>query len=117
VTLKYRDLTFRTLTRAETLEAPTASGKALFDAAYRLFLTVHDERKVRLLGIYASGFDVPVEQLGLFETEPDRTPADLARDAIVARFGEEAITRASLLGRRERRTPNDPSPWDPRKPS
>ena len=116
VTLKYRDLTFRTLTRAQTLARPSDSGKALFDVAHGLFLTVHDKRKVRLLGVYASGFEEHVNQLGLFEVEPDRSPADRARDAIVARFGEEAITRASLLGRRERRTPNDPSPWEPRKP-
>ncbi len=116
VTLKYRDLTFRTLTRAQTLPRPSDSGKTLFDVAHGLLLTVHDKRKVRLLGVYASGFEEPVEQLGLFEVEPDRSPADRARDAIVARFGEEAITRASLLGRRERRTPNDPSPWEPRKP-
>jgi DNA polymerase-4 len=116
VTLKYRDLTFRTLTRAQTLPRPSDSGKTLFDVAHGLFLTVHDKRKVRLLGVYASGFEEPVAQLGLFEVEPDRSPADRARDAIVARFGEEAITRASLLGRRERRTPNAPAPGEPRKP-
>jgi hypothetical protein len=32
------------------------------------------------------------------------------RDAIAKRFGDEAITRASLLGRRERRNPSDKPP-------
>jgi nucleotidyltransferase/DNA polymerase involved in DNA repair len=114
VTLKYRDASFRTRTRATTLDHPTASGKELFDVAWRLFLSVHETRKVRLVGIYASGFDASAEQLDLFRQEGP-SPADRARDAIVARFGDEAITRASLLGRREKRTPNDPSPREPAK--
>jgi hypothetical protein len=32
------------------------------------------------------------------------------RDELRRRFGEEAITRASLLGRRERRNPSDKPP-------
>src|SRR5437867_4170232 len=55
VTLKYRDETFRTLTRAHTVPEPVDSGEALFAEAWRLFESVHGERRVRLLGIYASG--------------------------------------------------------------
>jgi DNA polymerase IV len=100
VTLKYRDEAFRTLTRAETLASPTDSGNEIFAAVWRLFEGLHGPRKVRLLGIYASGLGDGSAQLDLFITPP--SPADQARDRVNARFGEGALTRASLLGRRER---------------
>jgi nucleotidyltransferase/DNA polymerase involved in DNA repair len=103
VTLKYRDETFRTLTRAETRRAPTDSGDELFAVAWKLFQGVHGPRKVRLLGVYASGF-APRAQLDLFRGPS--SPADKLRDEVARRFGEEAITRASLLGRKERRNPS-----------
>lgn len=107
VTLKYRDETFRTLTRASTLRAPTDAGNILFQTAWQLFGQVHGRHRVRLLGIYASGFGAGgkggVEQLGLFARPP--SAADRLRDVVAERFGREALTRASLLGRRERRHP------------
>jgi nucleotidyltransferase/DNA polymerase involved in DNA repair len=112
VTLKYRDEAFRTLTRAETLKAATDSGNEIYDVAARLFEGVHGPRKVRLLGIYASGLGGSVSQLDLFEAPPSR--ADQARDRVAERFGEGALTRASLLGRRERRNPSDRPPRAPK---
>ncbi|HSB60079.1 MAG TPA: DNA polymerase IV [Vicinamibacteria bacterium] len=105
VVLKYRDEAFRTLTRAETLASPTASGNEMFSVAWRLFEGVHGPRKVRLLGIYASGLGGGAAQLDLFPTPP--SPADRVRDQVSERFGEGALTRASLLGRHERRNPSD----------
>jgi hypothetical protein len=72
---------------------------------------VHRGKKVRLLGIYASQFGEGKPQLALFE-EPGAAPSpvDTVRDAVAKRFGDEAITRASLLGRRERRNPSDKPP-------
>ncbi len=103
ITLKYRDETFRTLTRAESLTDATDSGATLFQVAWKLFHGVHGPRKVRLVGIYTSGFgDEP--QLDLFPAEPSK--ADRLRDLVSERFGDEALTRASLLGRRERRYPD-----------
>jgi nucleotidyltransferase/DNA polymerase involved in DNA repair len=96
VTLKYRDETFRTLTRAETV-GPLDSGNELFRVAWRLFEGVHGPRKVRLLGVYSSGFASSVGQLGLFTDPP--SPADRVRDALAERFGTGALTRASLLPR------------------
>jgi nucleotidyltransferase/DNA polymerase involved in DNA repair len=95
VTLKYRDETFTTLTRAATLDEATDAGDQLFGAAWRLFGKVHGRRRVRLLGVSASGLVAP-PQLGLFPTTTK--PADRVRDALAARFGEGTITRASLLG-------------------
>jgi DNA polymerase IV len=107
VTLKYRDETFHTVTRAETLDTATDSGARLFEIAWRLMGGVHRGRKVRLLGIYASGFG-ETAQLGLFTKEPiPSEQADRLRDRVAQRFGAGALTRASLLepspGGKERR--------------
>ena len=100
ITLKYRDETFRTLTRAESLATPTDSGDVLFSVTWRLFGAVHGTRRVRLLGIYASGFDAT--QLGLFAAS---SAADRLRDSVAQRFGDGVLTRASLLGQgRSRRS-------------
>jgi DNA polymerase-4 len=100
ITLKYRDETFRTLTRAETVSAPTNSGDTLFSVAWRLFEAVHGPRKVRLLGIYVSGFGG--HQLELFTPPPSRS--DRIRDAVIDRFGEGAVRRASLLDPPKKKT-------------
>ena len=107
VTLKYRDEDFQTTTHARTLAVATDSGNALFRAASELYAEVHRGKKVRLLGIYASHFGEVKPQLGLFEEPKAPSPLDRVRDEVAKRFGDEAITRASLLGRRERRNPSD----------
>ena len=99
ITLKYRDESFRTSTRAETLTAAVDSGNELFRTAWGLFQGVHGALKVRLLGIYASGFGASGGQLDLFPAPA--SPADRLRDALAERFGERAVTRASLLARGE----------------
>jgi DNA polymerase IV len=101
VTLKYRDEDFHTSTRAKTLEEAVDSGDALFEAAWRLFRGVHGRRKVRLLGVSASGLAGPA-QMPLFAAAPSRS--DAARDLVEQRFGEGALTRASLLVAEPRHT-------------
>jgi DNA polymerase IV len=110
VTLKYRDEDFHTTTHARTLPEGTDAGNALFRVAFELFSEVHRGKKVRLLGIYASHFGEGRPQLSLFDEPKAPTPADRVRDEVRRRFGDEAITRASLLGRRERRNPSDKPP-------
>jgi DNA polymerase-4 len=110
VTLKYRDEDFHTTTHARTLPQATDSGNAIFRLASDLFGETHRGRKVRLLGIYTSHFGEGTPQLGLFEQPKAPSPADRVRDEVKKRFGDEAITRASLLGRRERRNPSDKPP-------
>ncbi|HVR70273.1 MAG TPA: DNA polymerase IV [Vicinamibacteria bacterium] len=97
VTLKYRDEDFRTLTRAETIAAPTDAGDRIFEVAWRLFEKAHGGSKVRLLGVSVSGFAAG-PQLGLFGQAPSR--ADALRDVVRERFGDDALTRASLLSPR-----------------
>ncbi len=110
VTLKYRDEDFHTTTHARTLADPTDSGNAIFRLASELFAETHHGRKVRLLGIYTSHFGEATPQLGLFDQPKAPSTADRVRDEVKKRFGDEAITRASLLGRRERRNPSDKPP-------
>jgi DNA polymerase-4 len=110
VTLKYRDEDFHTTTHARTLPESTDSGNTIFRLALELFAETHRGRKVRLLGIYTSHFGDATPQLGLFDEPRTPSPADRVRDEVRKRFGDEAITRASLLGRRERRNPSDKPP-------
>ena len=102
VTLKYRDEDFTTITRAETMPAPTDAGNRIFEVAWRLFEKAHGGRRVRLLGVSLSGLGPPPQ--GDLFAEP-ASPADAARDAVHKRFGDEALTRASLLSRRAPRQP------------
>jgi nucleotidyltransferase/DNA polymerase involved in DNA repair len=94
ITLKYRDESFATRARSETLGTPTDRGDALFAVASRLFQSVHGRKRVRLLGIYASGFGGR-GQLDLFA--PESAPADRLRDRVTERFGEDALKRASQV--------------------
>ncbi len=110
LTLKYRDEQFQTTTHARTAQEATDSGSTLFETARALFADVHRGRKVRLLGLYASHFGEETPQLGLFDAPAQPAPIDRLRDAVAERFGSETITRASLLGRRERRNPSDKPP-------
>ncbi len=82
----------------------------LFETASALFADVHHGRRVRLLGIYTSHFGGETPQLELFREEPQPAVIDRLRDAVADRFGSDTITRASLLGRRERRNPSDKPP-------
>jgi DNA polymerase-4 len=101
VTLKYRDERFQTTTHARTIAQATDSGTTLFETAWQLLHDVHGSSRVRLLGISVSGFGA--SQAALFPEEPGA--ADRLRDAVRERFGEQALVRATLLGRRVRRHP------------
>jgi DNA polymerase-4 len=106
VTLKYRDETFHTITRARTMAEPTDSGEALFETVWVLFGAAHGDLRVRLLGVSASGLDRGA-QLGLFAPAPHGV--DRALDAVNDRFGAGSVTRASLL-----RDGDEPGPEDRR---
>jgi nucleotidyltransferase/DNA polymerase involved in DNA repair len=101
VTLKFRDESFATVTRARTLSCPVADGDSLFEAALDLLERIPwRRRKVRLLGVSVSGLSKPggARQLPLF---PDRAARSeklgRARDAIEARFGKGTVSRALNL--------------------
>jgi DNA polymerase-4 len=107
VTLKIRYGDFETITRAHTLDAPTDSTDTLWHAAEALFdLWIAREgfKPVRLIGVSASNMGNET-QLDLFanpETEQKRSQVDRATDAIVNKFGKDAIRRAAAQPRKRR---------------
>jgi len=104
ITLKLRYEGYTTLTRATTLPTPTDLEKTIFETALALLRQEwRGQRKVRLIGVRGSNLMRQASyQLGLFAVGDERqSRLSRAVDEIRARYGEEAIVRASLLvGRR-----------------
>ncbi|HYD42288.1 MAG TPA: DNA polymerase IV [Anaeromyxobacter sp.] len=111
VTLKVKYADFTLVTRRVTLGHPTDDDRILFDAARAQLDRVELARRVRLTGISVSDFAGPAErgQLGLFAgPAPAAEPPDAGRrralhsalDALADRFGDDAVVRADLAGRR-----------------
>jgi len=103
VKLKLRYADFKTLTRQMTMEAPTDLEQVIFDQATRLMEKAWDRRKkVRLIGVGVSKFELEERQLSLFEGTGEGKVERLRRldqavDRIREKYGEEAIQRASLV--------------------
>jgi len=105
VTLKFRDEDFVTETRSLTLPDPTDDADEIFATVLRLLdrLKARD-RKVRLLGVYASRLQdaqTAPRQLRLFHPDEKKRQLNASLDAIHERFGDQGMRRASLLGRRQ----------------
>lgn len=83
VTVKMRFPDFSTITRSETLGAPTAGASEIWAVAARLIDAALVERPepLRLLGVGVSGFDRP-HQLPLFDAQgaPVAGPAGVAQE-------------------------------------
>ena len=99
IKLKYSD--FHQITRSITLKKPTCSSNTLFHEAFRLFETCELIKKVRLIGIGASGFVCthhPV-QMTLFEmpnpVDQNWEKVEKTMDLIQGRFGEKMFRRAT----------------------
>jgi len=100
VTVKFREADFTTYTRRTTLQVPADTAERIFPVAQRLMHPlVRKGKLVRLIGIYGSNLvGGQTGQLPLFgpERSKDRDLA-AAMDDITCRFGDSAITRASLV--------------------
>ena len=107
LTLKVRFAGFITITRSTTLPSPIATAAAILDAVGPLLASIDPSPGVRLIGVHASNFGEPAEQLSLDDlfTNPERAPAtdwtdaSVAIDAIRERFGNSAIGPASTVSR------------------
>lgn len=97
VVLKIRFQNFQTFTRSKTLEHPLQDSATLFRTALDLFQQFEwRHEKIRLLGVGVSHLLLGEEQLELFENGTV-TQVDRVLDQVRQKFGEQSITRASLL--------------------
>jgi DNA polymerase-4 len=108
ITLTLRVAPFETRTRQRTLARPTNDDVTIFRIARQLLRDALAEDReagrtspVRLVGVSVSGIVVG-EQLGLFEAAR-HARLNAALDAVRARFGDEALDRASARELKERR--------------
>jgi len=106
VHLKVRTGDFTTWTRSHALPQPTDLAEALLEAAREMYRDRIDleDRGVRLLGLGVSGLQpAGTGQASLFEDPAQVKARRLARasDAVKNRMGENALTRARLLRRKQ----------------
>jgi DNA polymerase-4 len=101
VVLRLRFGDFSRVTRSHTLPEPTASTQALLCAVLDLLATAMPmiaSRGLTLVGVAVGNLTDGAEQLALPFDRHSRD-LDAALDAVRARFGGGAVTRAVLLGR------------------
>ncbi len=100
ITLKLRYASFQTLTRAQTLAEPTNLDGSILDTARRLFQrNWNRKRKVRLLGVQASGLSDRAGQANLLTASADQKwgRALAAADSLRNRFGFASVQLATAL--------------------
>jgi DNA polymerase IV len=110
--LKLRYTDFTTITRARTLEGPTAVDSEVFAVIRELFRTNWNRGAVRLLGVHAAHFDEESEQLSLNgQTAHHKWNQALsAADRMREKFGEQAVSLATGMKARFReRTHENPA--------
>jgi DNA polymerase IV len=99
VAVKIRDSQFRTVTRQKHLAEPSDLTDAIWRAALELTRPEVRGKKIRLLGVAATQLGQP-EQISMFEVVDEKQRRVVtATDAVRRRFGDRAVTRASLLHR------------------
>ena len=101
ISLKVRDGSFRTTTRGRTLAQPVDSAAAIAETVFALLDKAAPAGGVRLLGVAATKFAEPAEQLQLegLADQPELRWGDASRavDRVRDRFGGTAIGPASAL--------------------
>jgi DNA polymerase-4 len=103
VQLKLRYEGFETLTRQMSVPHQTRESEPIYAAGVAVLRkTLVRDRAVRLIGLTAINL-TDLQQLTLFDA-PDKTDRiTRSIDAVRERFGDKAITRARLIGHRDRR--------------
>jgi nucleotidyltransferase/DNA polymerase involved in DNA repair len=102
IAVKFREADFSTFTRRTTLPDPVNTTEAIFPAARKLMQPLLREGvAVRLIGVSASNLEqeIGARQMSLLPNPPaqkNRRRA-AAMDAITRRYGDQAITRATLV--------------------
>jgi len=105
-TIKVRRNDFTTVTRSRTWDQPVASTSEIVPALDVLLASAVAGHPVRLLGVSASGFGAPSEQLDLFsDAGVERGRRDKAVDKVRERFGGDAIRLAGSMKSTDRDFP------------
>lgn len=111
ITLKVKYADFSTVTRSRTVPDGIAHANDMFDLAKELLKKTEAGRKpVRLLGISLSNLITTGSGQGmLFDGERRQRLKELdqAVDRLRERYGQNGISRATLLGRRQRESGDD----------
>jgi len=101
VAIKVRFSDFTTVSRSITLAAPSHSEQEIWDAAARLWQPFIAQRShIRLLGVRVEQLQdnrMAGEQLSLADIDQRQSQTDAAKDAVIAKFGPDAIRSASDL--------------------
>jgi DNA polymerase IV len=99
VTLKVRFADFQTLTRRASTPVPLADGGEIFRAAWETLERLPRPQPIRLIGLSVSGLqrDADPRQLPLFGPTGRAEQVGRLADQLRARFGPDAVRRASLL--------------------
>jgi DNA polymerase-4 len=106
VQLKLRYEGFDTITRQAPLDHQTRESEPIYHAGVALLRRARaTDRAVRLIGLTAINL-ADAQQLTLFDAPARADRLTQSIDAVRERFGDEAITRARLVGRRDRRRPD-----------
>jgi DNA polymerase-4 len=100
LTIRYGD--FTTVGRQQTRRTPTNQSEAIYRDALMLLDTFDLSRPVRLLGVRITNLAHRGDQLPLFERERKKALATAAMDEANSRFGEFAVTYASVLETEEK---------------
>jgi len=102
IVLKLKHADFKLVTRRTTFAPPTRSSKELYRQALRLLDDYRPARKIRLIGLGATGLvpeDAPRQQALFGRGEScgdDWEDVDRTLDGIKKKFGEAAVRRATL---------------------
>jgi len=105
VQIKVRNSRFKTITRARSLAAPTASREVVFKQARTLlqtWLQDHRNTPVRLLGVGLKGLEKRGESGSGLDT-PSQKALDRTLDEIKQRYGEDKAVHALELPAQARR--------------
>jgi DNA polymerase IV len=102
ITIKFREADFSTFTRRVTLDTPADTCEKIFSIARQLLKNIFRQGVlVRLIGVSGSNLEADQggNQMSLFNSAPHQKDRSLAAalDDITCRFGSLAITRASLV--------------------
>lgn len=101
ISVTFRTLDFKNRSHQTSLSSATDVTDEIYENARRLFLEFWKGKPLRLIGVALTGLtDESFEQMSLFEDtkkKEQRQKLDATLDAIRMKFGNDKITRASIM--------------------